>query len=132
MSAVVGAGTVLQLSISSVFTSQANITSLSGPNMSVHDIDSTILASPNLFKEFIAGFVDGGEVTVGARFLNTLMNTLYTNIRVMNSWKIIFSQGSVWAFSGYIKALNGGEVPLEDDITVPFTIKITGQPTFTP
>lgn len=67
-----GFGTLLQLSDGAspaVFTSLAEISNLTGPNLSRNWIDATHMESADTAKEFIAGLIDIGEVTCDCNFL---------------------------------------------------------------
>lgn len=62
-------GTQLQMSDGDtppVFTTIAQITNISGPNISVDTVDVTSMDSVGGWKEFIAGMIDGGEVSIEA------------------------------------------------------------------
>lgn len=130
MSIQLGAGTSLLLNITGTYTAIANVISIGGPSVTVNDVDVTVLLSANLFKQFIAGWADGGAVEVDLRYDHLQFATLYTNLRAPNTWRILFPDASKWDFPGYINALST-DVPLEEEIGAPFTIKVSGQPTFT-
>jgi predicted secreted protein len=130
MSAILSAGTILQLNISGTYTSLANITSIGGPNMTCSDVDITTLLSTSRWKEFISGFKDGGLMNLDANYLNTLYLILFNNFSVANTWRLIFIDSSKMDFSGYINALSD-DAPLEEEVGMPFAVKLTGVPTYT-
>lgn len=127
--AIVGAGAVLQLSIASVFTTITDITGLAGPEQSVGDIDVTNLLSPNVFKEYLPGWGEGGVVTIEGNYNHTQAAILYGTIRASQNWKMIFSDATYWTFTGYINAFSMDN-PLTEQVTNPFSIKVTGKPVF--
>jgi len=127
---VIGAGAVLQLSITGVYTTQANITAIGGPAIEVDDINVTNLSSANLFKRWVAGWADGGTCEAEANFDPATFAYLYSQVRLSNLWRIVLSNGSKWDFSGYLKSIKTDN-PLEEQVTAPFAIKVDGQPTFT-
>lgn len=129
--AIIGAGAQLQLFTGGVYTAVAGIVSIGGPHTQVADVDITNLSSPNLFKQFLAGWADGQTVDLEANYDHLAFQGLYTQLRVMNAWKIVFADGSFWGFNGYINAI-ATDNPLETQVTMPFSIKVSGQPTFTP
>lgn len=128
--AIASAGCKIQREIASVFTDVAEVVGIGGPQVTVGDIDVTHLQSPNQFKEFIPGWGDGGVVTIEANFTKAQLNSLYGTIRTVQNWKIVFSDLSNWAFSGYINAIST-DTPLEEEVQMPFSIKVTTKPVFT-
>lgn len=118
------------------YTDIAEILSISGPNIEFTDVETTHLSSANAFKEYVAGFGDGGEVKITINFAKAQINTLYGLVRVTEYWKVLFpligseATNSQWAFQGHIKSL-GNEIPDDDRITCDMVVKVTGKPTFT-
>ncbi len=128
--AVIGAGSKLQVSISSSLTDVAEVVSINGPQITFTDVDITNLQSANVFKEFMAGFGDGGTVVLDCNFTAAQMTTLYGMVRVTQVWRVLFSNASKWDFSGYINAIST-DIPLDEEINMPISIKVTGKPTYT-
>jgi len=127
--AITGAGGKLQVTIASVLTDVAGVYSIKGPDITVDAINVSTLQSTNVFKEFISGFGDGGSVTLECRYTAAQFSTLYGLIRATQVWRVLFSDGSKWDFSGLLTAMST-DIPLEEDVTMPMTIKVTGKPTF--
>jgi hypothetical protein len=67
--AFAGVGTVFKRGAVAI----AEITSISGPNLTRGTIDVTNLDSTNGYREFIAGFRDGGEVTLSMMLLHIVL-----------------------------------------------------------
>jgi hypothetical protein len=128
--AIVAAGAQLQLSISSVYTTITDITAIGGVQATVGEVDVTNLLSPNVFKEFLPGWGDGGQVAIEANLAKTQFFILYGILRTPSSWKIIFSDGSNWTFSGFLTALATDNPEGDEPATSPFTIKVTGKPVY--
>lgn len=131
--AVRGFGAKLQLSISSVYTTIADIKSITGPTTSRETYDVTHMESPNGWREHIAGLKDGGEVSSEINYNPTavthqaLLDTYESNS--VSSWKIIFSDTSTITFSGILTKLDIS-APMDNAMTASITIKVTGEPTF--
>jgi len=89
-----------------VFTSIAEVTSISGPGGSAAVIDTTDLNSTA--KEKRMGLSDEGQVTLDIMYIpaNTQHALLRTRraSRVLTNFKIIFtdSPATTWSFSGYV------------------------------
>lgn len=128
---ILGAGGSLQLFTGGSFTPVVNVTSIGGPAIEVDDVNVTVLAnSTDMYKRFLAAWADAGVIEAEGFFDPTQYGTLLTNVRTANQWQIVFSNGSKIGFSGYIKGLKADN-PLEETVTTPFTIKVSGPPTFT-
>jgi len=138
-----GYGTILTAApatATSSTTSIGKMTNISGPGMSRDDIDCYAMDSTNMIKEFLAGGIDEGEVTVTVKYDGTAsgtanaLNTLRTNTSLV--WKVSWNDHTTAAsrsniaFPGYIKAI-GHETPLGDKVSQTFTIKVSGGVTYT-
>lgn len=132
-------GSVLQLgdgATPEVFTSIAEITELTPPQMSRDEIDVTSHSSGDGYREFISGLRDGGEVTFQANWLPTnsthdgttgLLETFNDNVN--HNWKIILPNTLITiSFSGFLTAFEP-ELPIEEQGKLSGTIKVSGKPT---
>lgn len=109
------------------------VLSITGPSITVGDVDQTVFDSPSSFREFVPGLGDGGEVSIELLWKKATLNTLYGLIRSERKFRISFpdTPASTWIFDGYLKAV-GTEMPdPEEKISNTFTFKITKKPTFT-
>jgi hypothetical protein len=143
-SAFWAAGSLLQAGDgagSEVFTSIAEITKLTPPNLSRDDIDVTHTLSSNGYREFIGGWRDGGEVSMEANWLPTGATQSYTspglhglfNAKdVPHNWKILVGTGPLItiAFTGFITAFEP-DLDIENQGKLSVTIKISGKPIVT-
>lgn len=131
--AISGFGTTIGVgaTTSGPFTDIAEVLDISGFNAEVTDIETTHndLATP--WKTYIAGLVEGGEVTFGINYAKAARATLEGYIGVAKGIKITYPDGSDHTFNGYVKGL-GQETPMDDRMTCPCTIKVAAKPTFTP
>jgi len=131
--AVSGVGTVFNRSdmeSNPVFTAIAEINSLDGPNKSRDTIDVTSLDSTGGYREFIASFRDGGEVTLEMNFTRDGyldMNADF-EIETLVDYQIVLPDAgnTTLDFSGLVTNV-GLAVPLDDKISAPITIKVSGQ-----
>jgi len=129
MSGAAAFGTVFKIGADAV----ANLTDVSGPNIAVDSIDVTAHDSADDYREFVAGVIDGGEVslegnvTTNAEY-KTLLDTLEAR-DATQSFTIEFPSGTVnnITFNGFFTALETG-APFEDKLTFSATVKVTGKP----
>lgn len=128
MSNFLGAGSTVSLNGATL----GSIVSISGPGLEAADVDVSNLLSPFVWKQFLAGWADAGEVEFEVNFDTGTYATLFANFRVPATWTITIGlSGASISFTGYVKSLKL-DVPLETQVTAPFTVKVTGVPSYTP
>jgi hypothetical protein len=111
------------------WTAFANVTGVTPPTPEADDIDVSHMGSEGQFKEFTAGWADGGEVEVTLQYNKDQATTIYGLFRQNKGFRITFSDESYWGLTGYIKSF-GDEIDREGIITTTVTIKVSGKPTF--
>jgi predicted secreted protein len=117
---------------SGVFNSIAEVNQITGPSMTREFIDVTSLDSTGGYREFIAGFRDGGQVVLNMNF--TLLG--YEQMRLdfenddAQNYEIVFSDATAttFDFAGLVTDLPVS-IPTDDKVTIDVTIKVTGQVT---
>lgn len=138
MSGISGFGTQLQRgdgATPEVFTTIANVTSISGPSFALDTIDVTAHDSANGIREFVAGLVDVGEISLDLNFDPS--ETTHTGLRddlinrIARHFKLVFpvSPAVTWSFTALVTAFSLNE-PMDDKLSGSVTLKISGLPTF--
>lgn len=117
-----------------VFSTIAEVNSITGPNKSRDTIDVTSLDSTGGYREFIAGFRDSGEVTLSMNFTRdgfTDMNDDFESSALVNYQIELPDTGATtFDFAGLVTAISDS-IPTDDKVTMEVTIKISGQVTLT-
>lgn len=115
----------------------AELTEISGVDMSADTIDVTTLDSPDGFREYIGGLKDGGEISISGFFYPGDTNgqmAMYNDFvaGTVNTYTIEFPAelNAKWEFSGIVTAYTTSAA-LEDPVTFEATIKVTGKPVLT-
>ena len=113
----------------------ADIKSIAIPGFEVDDINVSTLGSPkgtngDPWKVFLAGWTDGGVFECECIFDPTQYTALMSCKGKSGAGTITLGNGSVFAFTGYIKSLKTDN-PLEEEVTGSFSFKVSGIPTFT-
>ena len=113
----------------------ANLTEISGLEISTDTVDVTTLDSEDGYREFIGGLKDGGEVGVSGLFDPTEGKGQAEFLEALDSgevkdFNIDFppSINKRWKFKGIVTAFTTG-VSLEDPLSFEGSIKVTGKPT---
>ncbi len=119
------------------WTNLAKIVSIKPPPIEADDIETSNMDSPNDFKEWVAGWADGGTVSCTIQYEKTQNQALFDLFRDPRGYKIVFPDsttpgaGSAWKFNGYLKKF-GNEVEREKLVTADIDIKVSGEPVFVP
>lgn len=129
--AVNSVGTVLQRWSGSAWVSIAEVRSITGPGITRDVIEVTNLDSTQGWKQFIAGFRDGGTVVASMNFTRAGFDLLMTDFEddTLQNYQIVLSDAVATSieFEGLVT-----ELPLTinvgDAITMESTIKITSAP----
>lgn len=113
-----------------VFTTVANITDISGPNLSAPDIDVTDLSSAA--KEFLQGLEDPGTIDLEGFYdqTNAQHQELRDNVgaNVAKNFKITLTQGSpaeTIDFSARVMSFEIGH-SVDEAVTMSMSLKIDG------
>lgn len=129
-----GFGTLFQrgdgASPTELFTTVAEVTSISGPRENLEFVDATHMESPNAYREKIATLLNSGQVTIGQQWLagDTSQNNLRLDMRnrVKRNFRILPpGSGKKITFSGLVVDI-GREFPLDNKMTADVTIEVTG------
>ena len=132
--AISGVGTVFlrwdtdSATSSGEWTEWAEINSISGPSMSRDSIDVTSLDSTGGYREFIAGFRDGGTVTLNMNFTRDTYDDAKEDFQDDEAqyYEIVLPDGTSFEFSGLVTELPL-EITADDKVTANVTIKVAGE-----
>ncbi len=131
--AIKGIGTLMQIGDGGgpeVFTTIAEVLSISGPTESRETIDVTNMDSAGNRREKISALIDSGSVTFDMNFTgsNAQQNQLKTDMEAgtLRNFKIIMP-GTVrtFAFAALVTELSK-EFPIDSQITASVTLEISG------
>ena len=117
---------------SEAFVAIAEVNQITGPSMTREQIDVTSLDSTGGYREYIAGFRDGGTVELNMNFTRTGYETLKDDFEadanVNYQICLADTDTTVLSFAGLVTDLPMS-IPTDDKITVDVTVKITGEVT---
>lgn len=115
------------------------VTSITPPQPSRDSVDVTHELSPDSHREFIAGLVDPGEVSVEFNWTPstgvTGLSDLYAELALPSlsatkTRRILFPNGASLQFEGFCTGISP-EAPIDDKMTATATFKVSGQPFLT-
>lgn len=113
-----------------VYTDFLEVTEISFPNIQADDVEVTHMKSPGKFREYIAGFKEGGECAVTCNWIDDnatdiTIRTLHAS-GAMTPMRITTPRGVTYAFDGYIKGVERAS-PIDDRRTITATVKVASQ-----
>jgi len=131
--AIAGVGTLFRRwDTSTGWASIAEVNSITGPGMTRDFIDVTSLDSTGGYREFIAGFRDGGTVTLAMNFTRATYDIMKADFESDDDvlYEIVLPDADVTSleFMGLVTELPL-TIPVDDKVTADVTIKVNGQVT---
>ena len=110
----------------------AEINNIGGPSMTRDTIDATSLDSTDGYREFIAGFRDGGTVVLNMNFWRNTYALFKADFEsdTLGNYEIILPDDDTTTleFTGLVTELPL-TIPPDDKITMDISIKISGKVT---
>jgi predicted secreted protein len=136
--AVFGQGTLVKRGDgagSEVFTTIAEVGTITGPSQRSEFIDVTSQDSVSGYREFVSGLIDPGEITFTANYIPA--NATHKNVladfknKTKHNWKIIFptSPSTEWAFACTPTAAEL-TAPVDGQLQLNVTLKVSGAVTY--
>ena len=119
-----------------VFTTVAEVVSISGLPLSQDVVDTTTLDSPNRYEEAVSTVIRTGETELGLNFNPTEATHLQfiTDMEagLVINFRITFSDtlSTAWTIPAFVVGFNIGDINPESKLEATATLKISGQPTF--
>ena len=114
----------------------AEVNSISGPSMTRDFIDVTSLDSTGGYREFIAGFRDGGTVSLNMNFRRSTYDLMKADFEddIAKFYEVVLPDrdedgnliNTSFEFEGLVTELPL-EIPTDDKVTANVTIKVNGQ-----
>ncbi|WP_367363274.1 phage tail tube protein [Mesotoga sp.] len=113
----------------SISPSAGEITNITGPGISVDEVEITNHSSSDDCKEFVPGLIDGGEFSVEGNLTSTVVTGVYNDLlaRTSKSYTITFPNGMTWTFTGYPKSFET-DSPVDGKLGFSATFRVTGKP----
>jgi len=119
------------------FTAIAELIGLAGPTLSRETVDVTHTESTNKYREFIAGLLDAGEVTVDVAWLpdhatqneaTGILKDLHDG--TLRNFQIIWPTAApvTWTIACLVTGVDP-TAPIEDRMTASISLKVSGDPT---
>lgn len=111
----------------------SEMTNISGPGMQADTIDSTVHNNPDIFRTFIKGLIDAGELGVDAYFdydSNAYTTSILLATTTLQSVTLTLPTSpskTQFSCNGHVTGYEPTD-PLDDLIGLALTVKISGKP----
>ena len=106
----------------------AELTNISGPGTSRNMIDVTSHDSPDAWREFVAGMIDGGTFTLEGNVTSGTVATMLAELG-KDAEEFVIDFGDItWTFDAFVSSVEFG-APHEDKLSFSASLKVTGTPT---
>jgi len=131
-----GKGTLLQLSISTVFTTISQRVQVTPPEMENPKIDTTNL--DNTWRTNVASIPDGGSVGMLLQYSAAAVThaALWTSFQAgtTEAWKIVLTDAGAAeiAWSGHLEKFSFGEADVDNLVLATLMITVSGAVVITP
>lgn len=120
-----------------VFSTIANVVSISGPNRTRTTVDVTAHDSPDLYMEFLGSLKDPGQISLEINYDPTEttheLDDDFDDVGPRNYQVVLLPDTAderTWDISGIMTELSD-EFPHDDKMSRSMTVKITSKPTLT-
>ena len=116
-------------SASTSFTKLAGVTELTPPTVDAEKIDVSNMDSPQNYMENDAGEASVSDVECTLQYEKERNEDVLELFRVPKGFKVVFSDGSHWGFSGFISSV-GNETERKGIVSLKIKITVSGKPIF--
>jgi len=130
--AIIGAGTTLGISPDgTTYTTIGEVYDVKPPHVSMSHVEATHYTSPAFYKEYLAGWLDGGEIEFALNYVTASYATLKTDIdaRTAYHFKVTLPDTHTWIATGFLTDFST-DVPNQGKVDAKVKIKVTGQPAY--
>src|SRR5262249_19761717 len=110
-----------------VYTVVGEQTAIKPPKIKVDTVDASHEQSPNAWREFLAGMIDGGEMSVDLQWLpgGTGEQLMLTGLRQLITCRIVYPDGSTSDYTALMTDFEP-DAPMDDKLTATVTLKVSG------
>lgn len=128
--AVLGYNVDFSIYNGSSYVQVAEVMNITWPGYKRDAIDVTFMDSASYMREFIAGLIDAGEVTVEMNWVPSASDVILAALTAgVGQFKLQYNNAANVVFKAIVTAWSP-QSPLGDKLTASATFKITGVPTW--
>jgi predicted secreted protein len=105
------------------------LTSIGETSETVDELDVTTLDSTGGYREFVAGFKDGGEVAISGYYTSDAGQKALRDAFKNNEtgkFEVTFPDGSGYSFNGFVKGVSRGPAEVDGAVGFGATLRVSG------
>jgi hypothetical protein len=131
--AVIGVTASLEYEVGSGWAAVPNLKSLSFPEISVGEVETTHLGISDFARTYAPGLVNGGNINFECAYTSATMTALNGLLRDEIGWRVSAPTGTsdVYTCDGFLTALSTTFTPDDSEVMISGTVKLTGLPALT-
>jgi hypothetical protein len=113
------------------YTNVAEVTNITPPQYTRDAIEATHHASPNSYREYIPGMIDGGEVSIEINYVPSNADVIIAALQSSSAgqFRITHANGVSVTFSAVVTGYSP-ETPIDGKMSATATFKVSGRPTW--
>lgn len=113
----------------SSYVAVAEVVNITPPGRTRDAVDATHMASPNKYREYIAGLLDAGEATIEINFVPAVSDVINTAMEAgVGTFQITHPNGIRLQFSAVVTNYEP-DMPIDGKMVANVTFKVSGKPT---
>lgn len=130
-SAVIAYNVDFSIHNGSTYTQVAEVTDITWPGYSRDAVEVTYMDSADQFREYVGGFMDGGEVTIEINWVPSASDVIVTALTAAatGQFKITYNAGVNIVFKGIVTSYQPRSA-IGEKLSASATFKVTGKPTW--
>ena len=114
-----------------------SLTSIGEIGLEIEEIDITTLDSPDKAKEYMAGDMDAGELSIAGYIKKVDDEATVTKMMALiaagstEAWEVEFPSGAKWNFNAFVKSFKTAEATPDGLISFSGSLRVSGLPVYT-
>jgi predicted secreted protein len=127
----IGYNSIFSIWNGSAYVAVADVTSITWPGYSRDAVESTDMASPNQFREYIAGMMAGGVATIELNFVPAVADRMVAAmVAGLGQFQIQHKNGVKLQFFAVVTNYQPS-LPVDGKMTASPTFQVSGRPVLT-
>ena len=114
-----------------------SLTTIGEIGLEIEEIDITTLDSPDKAKEYMAGDLDAGELSIAGYIKKLDDEATVTKMMSLiaagstEAWEVEFPSGAKWNFNAFVKSFKTAESTTDGLIGFSGSLRVSGLPVYT-
>jgi hypothetical protein len=126
----IGYGLTFGIYNGSTYVSVAEVVNITPPQLSRDAVETTDMESPDRYREYIPGLLDGGEASITISYTPSASDVIVTALTAstLGSFRITHANAVTVTFSAVVTGYAPGEHTPDGKMEATATFKVSGKP----